>query len=117
MIACVGSTPGFQPETVPSSVTQMNSAGLPGASRKSDGLPLNTIPVGVPRPDVPGAAGTVTTSEGSVTGMVDALVSVDGPVALFEIHHGDVAPCTSPHAFRTLASVTTGAAATFETRS
>ena len=43
-------TPGFQAATVPSSVTQMNSAGLPGASRKSVALPLKTMPVGVPLP-------------------------------------------------------------------
>jgi hypothetical protein len=55
-------------------------------------LPLKTTPVGVPVPDWPGAAGTVTTSDGMVTGTVEALMSVEVPVALFEIHHGEVAP-------------------------
>src|SRR5215471_12600580 len=118
MIAFVGSTPGFQPDTVPSSVTQMNSACFPGASRKSAALPLKTMPVGVPALFWLGAPGTVTTSDGTVTGLVDALISVDVPVALFEIHHGVVAPWTSPQAFLKFGSATTvESAATFATRS
>src|SRR5260370_13549085 len=58
-----GLTPGCQPEMVPSSVAKMKMACLPGARRKSVGLPLKTTPVGADC--VPGAnpgGGTVTTS-------------------------------------------------------
>src|ERR1700726_937378 len=44
-------TPGFQPWTVPSSVTKRKKALLPGlfgSRRKSVGLPLNINPVGDP---------------------------------------------------------------------
>src|SRR5215471_14892416 len=116
MTACVDLTPGFQPATVPSSVTQMNSAGLPGARRKSVLLPLKTMPVGVPLPDWPPGAGMVTTSVGIVTGLVEALTSVEVPLALLEIHHGEVAECTSPQAFLRLGSVAC-APPVFDTRS
>src|SRR5260370_800807 len=48
-----GLTAGFQPEMVPSSVAKMKMACLPGARRKSVGLPLKTTPVGADC--VPGA--------------------------------------------------------------
>src|SRR4029077_6784300 len=105
MIAWVGSTPGFQADTVPSSVAQMNTAGFCGASRKSVGVPLNTMPVGVPVPDCDGAAGIVTMIDRTVTGLVDASYTVDVPVALLETHHGVEGPCTTPHAFLRLGSV------------
>jgi hypothetical protein len=59
-----------------------------GASRKSVGLPLKTMPVGLPGAGWLGAFGTVTTSGLIVTGVVDASYSVDLPVALSETHQG-----------------------------
>src|SRR5713226_7206189 len=59
--AFVTFTPGFQPEMVPSSVAKMKIACLPGATKKSVGLPLKTTPVGADC--VPGAkpgGGTMT---------------------------------------------------------
>ena len=47
---------------------------------------------------------------------MEALISVDVPLALFEIHQGDVGECTRPHAFRRFGSGTTGATPVFETR-
>src|SRR5438270_1225093 len=88
-----GLTPGFQPEMVPSSVAKMKMACLPGARRKSVGLPLKTRPVGADW--VPGAkpgGGTVTTSGPplSFVGCGFPLPSyrVDVPELLLATHQG-----------------------------
>lgn len=39
---------GFQPAIVPSAVQNRNTAGFPGASKKSVWLPLKMVPVGQP---------------------------------------------------------------------
>jgi hypothetical protein len=54
--------PEFQAEIVPSSVTKMKTADLPFI-RKSVGLPLKTIPVGLPVVPFPEAEGIVTTRD------------------------------------------------------
>jgi hypothetical protein len=58
-------TVGFYPEMVPSMVEKRKAAGAPGASRKSVGLALAIVPVGVPVGKVlllGSALGIVTTS-------------------------------------------------------
>jgi hypothetical protein len=50
-----------------------------------------------------------------VTGVVEALIKVEVPVALFETHQGDVGECTSPHAFLRLGSA--GVPPVLDTRS
>ncbi len=62
MFGWAESKPGFHPEMVPSSVTKMNSAGIPGARVKS-ALPLNTCPVGVDV-EVDPLGGGMTTTRG-----------------------------------------------------
>src|ERR1700686_2243433 len=100
-------TPGFQPCTVPSSVTNMKSAGAPGARRKSVGLPLNITPVGDPGGVWLGAFGIFTNSlgEGLIGTRCAAPVAsieynVEVPPALLETHQGlPVGLETSPQAF------------------
>src|SRR5580700_2401946 len=117
MIAVVGLTPGFQPCTVPSSVTNRKIACFPGVfptagvRRKSVALPLNNTPVGepgagwlgalgilTPFPGVPPGAFSGTMVTGSSTGggvwtagfsgfRPEVLYRVDVPPALFETHH------------------------------
>src|SRR5260370_23800429 len=94
-------TPGFQPEMVPSSVAKMKTEGLPAGlpllRRKSNGLPLYTMPVGVD--GVPGAAkpGGGTTTKLLVVRLASTAIfwgfplpssRVDVPELLLAIHHG-----------------------------
>src|SRR5271170_5597093 len=123
MTAVVAFTKGLQPWIVPSSVTNKNTAGAPGARRKSVVLPLNNTAVGdpgagwlgalrilTPFPGNPPAAFKATIVTGSSVGggvwsagfggfKPEVLYSVEVPPALFEIHHGVAGPWTSPHAF------------------
>src|SRR5512147_26190 len=85
MTACVGSTPEFQPEIVPSSVTNRKRAVLPGTSSKPV-VPLKTVPVGTPG-SLPVAGGTVTTSDCATPA---PLYRVESPVPLSAAHHGVV---------------------------
>jgi hypothetical protein len=57
----------------------------------------------------------VTIRDGMVTGVVEALIKVEVPVALFETHQGEVGECTSPHAFLRLGSA--GVPPVLDTRS
>src|SRR5256885_2579042 len=106
-MAWVRSTPGLQPEMVPSSVEKMNAAtpeAVPLDTVKPV-PPLNTMPLGVEMVPAgePAGAGTVTTS-----GVIAPapLYSVDRPVPLSEIHHGPVALGIRPQALTRLGSVT-----------
>src|SRR5215472_7016488 len=117
--------PGFQPWTVPSSVTQMKRAGLPGARRKSAGLPLNITPVGDPGAVWLGALATITVPVPLIGTIIAAPVvgsmrySVEVPPALFETHHGEPPGlATRPQAFCRLGSMTPagGVLAKFATR-
>src|SRR5580704_6247186 len=97
-----GLTPGFQPEIVPSSVAKMKMAALPGARRKSVGLPLKTTPVGADC--VPGAkpgGGTVTTS---ALGFPLPSYRVEVPELLFATHQGLPDDRVRPHGFFKLGS-------------
>src|SRR5208282_1912746 len=93
-------TPGFQPCTVPSSVTNRKIACLPGvvpaagARRKSVALPLNIMPVGEPGAGWLGALGTITAPVGVGKAMIAPapVYRVEVPLALFETHHGLVGP-------------------------
>src|ERR1700724_3452079 len=98
---------------VPSSVTKMKMARLPGASRKSVALPLNITPVGEPGAVWLGALGTVTTN-GTIAPA--PLYKVEVPPALLEIHQGLPGLETNPQAFCRLGSVTAARPGMFETR-
>src|SRR6185503_4033964 len=101
------------PEIVPSSLAKMKRAGLVPAPLVTTKLvpPLNTRPVGaLCPPPVPGTTKTA----GMVA--VPTLYSVERPVPLSEIHHGDVALDTSPHAFTRFESSLSAAPGTSDSR-
>src|SRR6478736_5883806 len=81
MIAFVGSTPGFQPEMEPSSLTKMKRAGneVPFFVTWKKFVPLKTCPVGLPPSLFRAAVGIVTISERAVP---SRLYSVETPVPL-----------------------------------
>src|ERR1700675_3152514 len=113
MTAVARFTPGFQPCTVPSSVTKMKMAGAFGARRKSVGLPLNITPVGDPGGFWLGALRIFTNSLGAgligtrcAAPLASMEYRVEVPPALLETHHGlPVGLDTRPHAFCRLGSV------------
>src|SRR5580704_4885220 len=80
MIAFVGLTAGFQPWTVPSSVTHKKIAWLPGVvptagvRRKSVVLPLNITEVGDPGAGWLGALGILTPFPGAPPGAFSATI-------------------------------------------
>src|SRR5205085_10245955 len=98
---------------VPSSVTKMKMARMPGARRKSVALPLNITPVGDPGAGWLGALGIVTTN-GTIAPA--PLYSVDVPPALLAIHQGLPGLETRPQAFCRLGSVTAARPGILETR-
>src|SRR5579872_2767780 len=124
MTALARFTPGFQPWTVPSSLTKMKTAGAPGASRKSVALPLNITPVGEPGGVWLGAFGIFTNSLGAgligirCAAPVESIeYSVEVPPALLETHQGlPVGLETSPQAFCRFGSCSGAWPATSETR-
>src|ERR1051326_5873276 len=75
-MALGGSTVGFQPEMIPSSLTKMNNADavVPFFVTGNDPVLLNTTPVGVPGPLVCGASGIVATSVTGCVAKVTALL-------------------------------------------
>lgn len=102
ILAAVASTPGFQPEIVPSSVTNRKRAGFPGAREKLV-PPLNKVPVGVPVLLTLGFAGGMVTTSDSVAPVPS--YSVERPVPLSEIHHGLPELLNRPHGLTRLMSV------------
>src|SRR5262245_38387284 len=99
-MACVGSTVGFQPEMVPSSVANRNRAGpwrMPADTTKSE-LLLKAIPVGAAVPVFPGGSGMVTTI-GAAGGkaLPEPSYTVDTPVPLSEIQKGPAGEAVMPH--------------------
>src|SRR6266568_7342923 len=108
----VAFTPGFHPETVPSSVTNRKMAGFPGASWKS-WLPLKICPVGLPVWLLLSPGGIVTTRGMAVPVPVYNVVT---PVPLSETHHGLPELRDMPHGFTRLESVTAAIPGMFETR-
>src|SRR5258706_55670 len=110
-MACVRSTPAFQPEIVPSSVLTMKRAG-PEAAPLETTKPLvllKTTPVGaatVPA-GLPLGGGIVTTigvPGGGGKGAPAPLYSVLRPVPLSAIQKGVVGPCTMPQELTRLGS-------------
>src|SRR5437868_14795702 len=101
-MACVGSTPGFHPLRVPSSVAKMNKAGAeaPSFETLKSLEPLKTIPVGEPVP-LPEAVG-IATSKGTFD--PSALYRVDSPVTLSLTQKGEPGPKVSPQALTRCAS-------------
>src|SRR5215831_7603275 len=93
----------------------MNTAGLPGARRKSVGLPLNKTPVGDPGACWLGALPTITVPVPLMGTMcafpvASILYSVEVPPALFATHQGEPpGEATKPHAFCRFGSITPGA--------
>src|SRR5580692_5191272 len=106
MTAWVGSTAGFQPAIVPSSVANRNRAGAEtpfSDTTKPSGVGLNTVPSGVPAAPGPdeGAAGIVTTScllPGPGWGLPCPSYRVVTPVALSETQIGRPGPVEVPQA-------------------
>src|SRR5689334_10235130 len=98
--ALVGSTPGFQPDIVPSSVANRKIAGLPAFSLKSL-VKLKTVPVGADGGGPFIGGGIVTTS-----GMIAPVLSyrVERPVPLSDTHQGEPELRDSPHALTRLGS-------------
>src|SRR5690349_18892942 len=88
--------PAFQAEIVPSSVAKMKCAEVPGPlTKKSDVLPLKTIPVGleVVPAGLPAGGGIVTTSPCLAP---SPLYRVERPVWLSLTHQGLVGLAASP---------------------
>ena len=112
-IALWRSTAGFQAETVPSSVTKINRAGLPEVTSKSE-LPLKTAPVGAAGLLPPEGGGMVTT-KGTIWPV--PLYSVETPVPLSATHHGLVELRARPQGFTRLGSVVAASFGISETRS
>src|SRR5436309_11862456 len=110
-MAWVGSTAGFQPEIVPSSVLKMKRAApdTPFLETTKPLVPLKTTPVGaatVPS-GLPLGGGIVTTSGApGGKGVPAPLYSVMTPVPLSAIQKGVVGPCTMPHELTKLGSWT-----------
>src|SRR5882757_7217971 len=101
---------------VPSIVEKRNKLGLPGASKKSVGLPLAMVPVGVPSGVfllLGSAGGMVTTRACLAPG---PLYSVLSPVPLSEIHQGLLELRDSPHGLINCGSVTGATPDVLETR-
>src|SRR3712207_2786072 len=101
-MAFVRSTPGFQPETVPSAVLNRNTLEpvLPSPSVMLNPVPLllKTIPVGESGKRPPfGFGGTSTTNGLTVTVGAEVLYSVLVPVPWLATHHGPVVLGASPH--------------------
>src|SRR2546427_678230 len=103
----------LNPEIVPSSAAKIKRAGLVPALLVTTKPvpPLNTTPVGVPC--WPPAPGTVNTAW---MAPLPTLYSVERPVPLSEIHHGDVGLETSPQALTRLGSTRAAGTAPSETR-
>src|SRR5215510_16450937 len=105
-MAWVGSTVGFQPETVPSSVAKMKRLAalvVPFETAKSAVL-LKTWPVGldVVPAGLPAGGGIVTISACFVPAVLKSVVR---PVPLSETQVGLVALCDMPHGFTRSGSV------------
>ena len=99
-IACVKLTLGLQAEIVPSSVTKIKIAGLPGVTSKSSFSPLKTTPVGVAEALLPGTGGMVTTRGDPVgNACPEPLYRVETLVPLSAIQKGPVELWTMPHEF------------------
>src|SRR5437867_8478134 len=111
-IALWRSTAGFQAEIVPSSVTNINRAGLPEVTSKSV-LSLKTAPVGAAGLLPPEGGGIVTTKG---TASPAPLYSVETPVPLSATHHGLVELRASPQGFTKLGSVLAARLGMSETR-
>src|SRR5450631_159953 len=90
--ACALFTVEFQPETVPSRVSNKNAAGWPAATLKPV-VPLKTVPVGVPTAAPALEGGMVTTSEITLPELV---YSVERPVAASAIQNGLFADSEMP---------------------
>src|SRR6185369_16417315 len=88
---------------VPSSVTNRNTAGTPGAISKLL-VKLKTVPVGAEGPVCPLAGGMVTTRG---WGAPVKSYKVDSPIPLSEIHQGDPEARESPQALTRLGSTMT----------
>src|SRR4029453_11502939 len=86
IIACVGSSVGFQPEMEPSSLTKMKKAGaeFPFFLTWKNGVLLRTCPVGLPPPLFRAAVGIVTTSERAVPSCPER-VETPVPLSLTQI--------------------------------
>jgi hypothetical protein len=94
----------------------MKIAGLPGANKKSVGLPLNMTPVGDPGAGCLGAFEIVTTRGTILASPIESIAyKVEVPPALLDTHQGLVGVETNPQAFCKLESVT-GAPLVLETR-
>src|SRR5215831_10552190 len=108
---------GFHPAIVPSPVQKRNTAGFPGASKKSVWLPLKMVPVGEPF----GVFLFVGSEGGIVTTKLcfspAPLYSVLTPVAWAETHHALPGPRDSPQALISWGSATGVEPEVFETRS
>jgi hypothetical protein len=113
--ALCGSTPGFHPEMVPSSVTKINNPGLPAATAKSV-VPLKTMPLGVAVSVLPFGGGTVTTNGVAGCGFPFASYRVEVPVPLFDTHQGLPLLRAKPQGFLRLGSVTGAMPSMSETR-
>src|SRR6266568_4385375 len=102
MTALVRLTAGFQPEIVPSSVSNRNRAGpdkVPAVT-VNPLVALKTVPVGVPGPE-PEAGGMVNTrGEPGGNGWPWPLYSVENPVKLSETQKGLVELKEMPHGLR-----------------
>src|SRR5437016_11383490 len=97
--ASVGFTLGFQPEMVPSSVTNRKIAFRVGFSRIPV-VALKTVPVGAAVP-LPSGVGILTTRD---CGTPVALYNVERPVPLSATHQGLPLPRASPQEFTRLGS-------------
>src|SRR3954451_25461579 len=100
-MALVRSTPGLQPEMVPSAVPTTNTLEplLPSSSVTLNPVPLllKTIPVGESgKMPPPGLGGTSTTSGLMVTDGLEALYRVLVPVPWLAIHQLLVGPAARP---------------------
>src|SRR4030088_1490320 len=111
---CATATFGFHPAIVPSMVEKRNTAGAPGASRKSVLLPLAMVPVGAPV--------GVFLSFGSAGGMVTIkdclapapLYTVLNPVPSYEPDDGLPEARDKPHGFISCGSGTGATPAALE---
>src|SRR5258708_1384487 len=110
-MACVGSTAGFQPEIVPSSVLKMKRAGPEAAPLETTKplVPLKTTPVGAATGPAGlalggGAVTTIGGPGGGGKGGPGPLYSVLTPVPLSAIQKGVAGPCTMPQELTRLGS-------------
>src|SRR5262245_28294022 len=120
-MACVGSTEGFHPEIVPSSVTNRKWLGpdaAPDTMTKSS-VGLKTRPVGAAGPGLPVGGGIVTTSgwDGVGAGRPFGEYTVATPIPLSATHTNPVSGFwATPHGFTRLASVRFARAGRSDTR-